>query len=442
MGLHPALATMKKRKLWYLHGKAYDLREFIHNHPGGREALVMSQGLNITELFETYHFTRRPADWILERFVVSENNKNIDAETLKEDLLEVENLTPLEREELLVEHYLFEEGGFYDTIKKKVKDYFVVNNRSPRATLFWQTAAIFQLIIIAGLMYPAYIMGSLWAAFLYGFVKGVSAVGTGHAMSHYALFKGNWNVVIFRFASPLVLSNVAIWSTSHVISHHIHTLTPHDLQDNYPLKRIQPALPHMWFHRFQHFYVWPIYFLGLPLWTLVDFLATIPTIFTGKHEMRFFPIAQRLENFFVFGTNLLLTVFFPLFFLELYHAITVSIIANATASMIVVLQIMVNHEVTDTMEKLPDGKIDWGVHQVLTSHNYSVKSPLFLHLSGGLNMQVEHHLFPSVHYVHYHEVAKIVTKTCEEYALPYNTSCNILEALHKHYNVLKINSTK
>jgi len=110
--------------------------------------------------------------------------------------------------------------------------------------------------------------------------------------------------------------------------------------------------------------------------------------------------------------------------------------------LIVVLQITVNHEVTDTMSRLPDEKIDWGVHQVLTSHNYSCTSPLWLHLSGGLNMQVEHHLFPSVHYVHYHAIAEIVKKACAEYSLPYSTSTHIMQALHKHYNVLKINSTK
>jgi len=402
----------------------------------------MAQGLNCTELFETYHFARRPPEWLLERFRVSKENTHLDKEKLNEGLKELDSLSVLDKDELLAEKYLFEENGFYNTVKRRVRDHFEKNNLQTRGSVAWQALAIVQLISIAAMMYPSFVIGNLYAAFLYGLLKGVAAVGTGHSMSHYSLFKGSWNVIIFRFASPLVLSNPAIWSTSHVVSHHIDTLTATDLQDNYPVKRIQPALPHLWFHKFQHFYMWPIYLLGLPLWTSIDFLATIPTLFNGKHEMRYFPISQRIENFLVFTANLTLTVAFPFFFLGFYHALTVSFISNAVASLIVVLQITVNHEVPDTMAKLPDEKIDWGVHQALTSHNYSVNSEFFLHFSGGLNMQVEHHLFPSLHYAHYHDVAKIVKAACIEYKLPYNTSSSLFEALRKHYHVLKFNSTK
>jgi len=188
--------------------------------------------------------------------------------------------------------------------------------------------------------------------------------------------------------------------------------------------------------------MWPVYLLGLPLWTTVDLLGCIPTLFTGKHEMRYFPIAQRIENLIAFASNICLTVVFPFFYLDFQTAATVSFLSNAVASLIVVLQITVNHEVPDTMAKLPHEKIDWGIHQVLTSHNYSVNSVFFLHFSGGLNMQVEHHLFPSLHYSHYHIVADIVKKACVEYSLPYNTSSSIIEALQKHYNLLKFNSSK
>lgn len=436
------LPTQKTRKLWYIHGKAYELRDFLGNHPGGKEALEMTQGLNATELFETYHFARRPPEFLLERFRVHKDNTHLDKKVLQQGLDEIESLTTLEKENLFAEKYLFEENGFYNTMKRRVREHFEKNNLHPRGSVWWQVLAICQLIVIAAMMYPSFVLGSFVAAFFYGVLKGVAAVGTGHSMSHYSLFKGKWNVIIFRFASPLVLSNPAIWSTSHVISHHIETLTEMDLQDNYPLKRIQPAFPHMWFHKFQHFYIWPIYLLGLPLWTTVDFLSTFPTLFTGKHEMRHFKFAQRVENVIVFALNLLMTVFFPFFFLDFYHALGVSFISNAVASLIVVLQITVNHEVPECMSKLPEEKIDYGVHQVLTSHDYSVKSNFFLHFSGGLNMQIEHHLFPSLHYSYYHDVAKIVKAGCAEFNLPYNTSNHLFHALQKHYQILKFNSTK
>ncbi|NEJ84006.1 hypothetical protein GR268_47070, partial [Rhizobium leguminosarum] len=67
------------------------------------------------------------------------------------------------------------------------------------------------------------------------------------------------------------------------------------------------------------------------------------------------------------------------------------------------------------------GLVDWGAHQVRASHNYSADSLLSLHFSGGLNLQIEHHLFPSVSHVHYPAISKIVRETCAEFNLPYTT---------------------
>jgi len=285
------------------------------------------------------------------------------------------------------------------------------------------------------------IMGSLFWAVVNGVFRGVTAVGSGHSISHYALISKNLPPTIFRLCSFLVLSNQAIWSTSHVVSHHIYTLTHEDLQDNYPLKRIQPSHPWRAWHTVQHFYIWIIYFFGLPLWSLVDFLGTIQTLFTGKHEMRYFPMARRLENVFSFAALILLTIALPFYFNDFWTALGVSVLSNGAASLTVVLQIVVNHEVTDTLMKVPEKKkIDWGAHQAFTSHNYGVESQFWLHYSGGLNMQVEHHLFPSLYYTHFHAIAPIVQQTLKEFDLPYNTSSGLFEALSKHYEVLKINS--
>jgi len=104
-----------------------------------------------------------------------------------------------------------------------------------------------------------------------------------------------------------------------------------------------------------------------------------------------------------------------------------------------VIQIAVNHEVPECMSKTdPENKkIDWGTHQVLTSHDFGVTSAFALHFSGGLNMQIEHHLFPSCHYTHYTALAEIVQQACKEFNLPYNNSKHLLEAVSKHYKLLK-----
>jgi len=417
-----------KKKLWYIHGQAYDLTNFLPQHPGGRDPLMMAQGLNCTELFETYHFKNRPSDELLKKYRVK---------------VDMSEYTSEEKEELLAERFLFEEKGFFNTMKQRVREHFESKkNYDIKGGFGWKLAGIIECFLLVAVMpYMVFVVGDYYWAFAYGFLKGFTAITSGHALSHFSLFYGSNNTRIFKYVAPFVLSNVQIWSTSHIISHHILTLTPKDLQDNYPLKRVQLALPYKPWHRFQHFYIWPVYMLGLPLWTTVDLVATIPTLFTGKHEMRKFNMLQRIENFIQFAFNVGLTILLPFYAMEFYHALSIFLITSVISSLLVVVQISVNHEVPDTMSKIPEGKIDWGIHQVITSHNYGVDSLLALHMSGGLNMQIEHHLFPGIHYRFYQEIAPIVKKTCEEYGLPYNTSSNIFEAVYKHYQALKIGSS-
>ena len=281
----------------------------------------------------------------------------------------------------------------------------------------------------------------VWAAFALGLVKAVTSVGPGHSMSHFSLFpRGRWNALAFRLGSPFLVSSWFIWSASHVRSHHVDTLTHDDLQDNYPLKRIQPTLAHRPWHRGQHLYSWLIYLLGLPLWTIQDFVLSVISLATGKHMDSPFPLAQRIENTLAIAFNILISIALPFLFLSWQQALLVCFVVNASSSLLVVVQIVVNHEVPETMSKSTPNGTDWGTHQVLTSHNYGVDSPLALHLSGGLNMQIEHHLFPSVHYTHYPALRKIVEGACAEFGLPYNTSASVWEAIGKHYAILKLNS--
>jgi fatty acid desaturase len=412
---------LRKRNWWIIDGKAYDFSGFVKRHPGGSAAIGLAKGLDCTELFRTYHLMKTPGDSILKKY-------------------EVKLEQPYD---FGMSNYTFEENGFLQTARGRVRQYFIQEKKSSKASIAWQVGAIFGIFILLGLYYPAYIMGSVIAALVHGFLKGFLAITGGHAMSHFSLFtKGSLNTLVFRFCSPFVLSAHNIWSTSHIVSHHVHTLTHDDLQDNYPVKRIQPSLPFMWFHRFQHVYIWIVYLFGLPLWTFADFFASIPTLFTGKHHMRHLGIAERLENTIGLTINIFITILLPFFFLKFPHALLVCLCSNIPASLMTVIQIAVNHEVPETQNKVDpkNVKIDWGAHQVLTSHNFGVNSKIALHMSGGLNMQVEHHLFPSVHYTHFHAIAPIVQQTCKEFGLTYNTSSSIFEAVKKHYNLLKANS--
>ena len=86
---------------------------------------------------------------------------------------------------------------------------------------------------------------------------------------------------------------------------------------------------------------------------------------------------------------------------------------------------------TDQMENT------WAVHQLLTSANFAQKSTLARVLCGGLNFQIEHHLFPNICHVHYDKIAPIVEKTAREHHLPYHSFPTYSGAVRSHFSQLR-----
>ena len=79
---------------------------------------------------------------------------------------------------------------------------------------------------------------------------------------------------------------------------------------------------------------------------------------------------------------------------------------------------------------------NWAIHQLRTTSNFANNSTLFSWYVGGLNFQIEHHLFPTMSHVHHREVSKIVEKTAVEFGLPYHSQPSFLGAIANHAKML------
>ena len=77
------------------------------------------------------------------------------------------------------------------------------------------------------------------------------------------------------------------------------------------------------------------------------------------------------------------------------------------------------------------------MHQMCTTANFGMDSFLTSFICGGLNFQVEHHLFPKVCHIHYPAISKIVKETAESMDVPYLYNDTFFTALKSHYQVLK-----
>jgi linoleoyl-CoA desaturase len=88
-----------------------------------------------------------------------------------------------------------------------------------------------------------------------------------------------------------------------------------------------------------------------------------------------------------------------------------------------------------------DGKMQmeetWAVHEILNTTDFAPHNHLLSWFVGGLNYQIEHHLFTGVCHVHYRKVAPIVQMTAKAYGLPYHVQPTFRQALRKHAEMLK-----
>jgi len=94
---------------------------------------------------------------------------------------------------------------------------------------------------------------------------------------------------------------------------------------------------------------------------------------------------------------------------------------------------------TDYPEPDAEGRLEnnWAIHQLRTTTNFAQRSKIFSWYVGGLNLQVEHHLFPNVCHVHYRKISKIVKETAEEFQLPYKSYDTFAQAMVGHAKLLK-----
>jgi len=110
-----------------------------------------------------------------------------------------------------------------------------------------------------------------------------------------------------------------------------------------------------------------------------------------------------------------------------------------TLALVFQLAHVVEHAEFEAAQDLDVKLIDneWAIHQIRTTVNFAPRNHFVNWYVGGLNYQVEHHLFPRISHVHYPQISKIVEDTCKQFNLPYNTFPTMTQSLVSHFKMMK-----
>ena len=268
-----------------------------------------------------------------------------------------------------------------------------------------------------------------------------------HDANHGAYSKRNWVNTFIGYSLNLVGANAFNWKIQHNVLHHTYT-NVHEEDEDIISRGILRMTPHSrWksIYKFQHIYAWFLYGLMTLSWMFFkDFARLIRYRNNGLAKKHKANVTK--EWIILIGTKLFYTAYIfvvPLVFTSLlwWQIITGILIMHYIAGFMLAIIFQPAHVIDGTEFPLPDNERvlenNWAIHQLLTTTNFGNKSKWFSWYVGGLNFQIEHHLFPNVCHVHYRKIASIVKRTAHEYGLPYKSATTFFGALQGHARLLK-----
>ncbi|PKQ70448.1 fatty acid desaturase family protein [Raineya orbicola] len=340
-------------------------------------------------------------------------------------------------------------GNFYETLKNAVDTYFQEKKIAKTGDwrLFSKTiiligSAIGIYILLLSNILPAW-AGMLGSAML-GFVLATIGFNVMHDANHGSYSKNKTLNEILGLTMNALGGNAFIWKIKHNITHHTYTNIDGLDDDIAKSPLIRMASTQVWkpAHRFQHIYVFFLYAISSFAWV---FLTDMQKYF--KRKIHNSPISKiPLKEHIIFWLSKILYVVFyvaiPVYFVGwgawLVGFSLMHIVMGVTLSLTFQLAHMVE-EVEHEHFVAENTYIDaeWAEHQVRTTANFAPQSRLISWLVGGLNFQIEHHLFPRISHVHYPAISKIVKEVCESYNVPYYEAPTLWHAIVSHIKTMK-----
>ncbi|MFN8258120.1 MAG: acyl-CoA desaturase [Bacteroidales bacterium] len=344
--------------------------------------------------------------------------------------------------------------GFINELREKVKDYFETHQISKfgNTDIILKSVFMISLYLVPYFLMISGLVNSIPGIYLCWIMMGFGMAGVGMGLMHDA---NHGTFSKSKMINSLISKSLYIlggyppnWRYQHNTLHHSYTNIEGYDEDisSISLLRLSPHQPKFKIHKYQVWYAWIFYGLMTLSWaTTKDFMQIhryrkAGNAFVGSKSF------TRMYFEMVFGKLLYYIIFLviPLLVLSIswYWVLLAFLVMHFICGLILGIIFQTAHVVTETDFPLPDenGNIEnnWAIHQLSTTSDYSPKSRVFSWLIGGLNFQVEHHLFPNISHVHYRKLSTFVKETARKYGLTYKVQQTFFIALMNHARMLKL----
>lgn len=336
-------------------------------------------------------------------------------------------------------------------VRKNVNVYFKEKQISSKgnASMVFKAIVMLLVYIVPFVVILTMHLNTIVALFLV-ILMGIGEAGIGMSVMHdaaHGAFPGKkWVNSMFSSTMFLLGSNTFNWKVQHNLLHHTFTNIygyDQDIETKATLRLCEHA-PLKTFHRYQYLYAY--FFYGLM--TLSKLITDIGQLLSFNREaitkeQGYSPGMEIIKLIVIKALYFSLIIGLPIWLTDFnwWQVVLGFCILHLTAGMIMSTIFQMAHVVEGTQQPLPysNGVInnEWHVHQLLTTSDFA-RNNLFLNwYIGGLNFQIEHHLFPNVCHIHYRQIAPIVEQTAREFGLVYNLKPTFIAAFLSHARRLK-----
>ncbi|CAM9556494.1 unnamed protein product [Ascophyllum nodosum] len=416
--------------------KVYDITHWMDKHPGGSEVVLLMAGRDVTDAFASYHpFTDKPRK-MLPKFEIG---RAVSKEfvTYKDD-----------------------ESGFYSEMCRRVGQYFKDNKLNPKDVWpgIWRMVIIFACAMVAFLAtngfwpsVPLYVR--FVTAALFGCLQALPLLHVMHDCSHTAFGRTSaWHSTAGRlFMDFYAGANMTSWHHQHVVGHHIYTNVfgqdpdlPEDTTGD--PRRLVHRQKYASIYKYQYIYMPLLYgLLGLKF-RIQDITGTFFGKVNGPVRVNPITLYRWTEMWVSKAFWAAWRIVLPLAFFEgvsgPWTFIALLLVSEWMTGYYLAFNFQVSHVSTECdypmgQEAKDAIEDEWAVSQVKSCVDYAHGSWAVTFLSGALNYQVTHHLFPGVSQYHYPAIAPIIKEVCKKHNVRYIHLDTFKEALLAHIEHLR-----
>jgi linoleoyl-CoA desaturase len=339
--------------------------------------------------------------------------------------------------------------SIHAVLKARVQQYFDGNGVKSTGNRKLYTKAIVLFIGLIGLYIhlvfftPVWYVGILECALLGLVISGIG-FNVMHDGSHGSFSKYKWLNNLAGWSADFLGANAFMWKMKHVVIHHSFT-NVEGVDDDINigiLMRMNEQQKKVWMHRFQHWYFWFLYMLLYIAWVFYTDYKKYFTKKVGSVPLKKMDFKTHLMFWGGKVLHACIYIIIPIMNVGFVAWLVGFVVMGAVAGFALSIVFQLAHTVEHThfpmanvdTNKLPD---EFAIHQIKTTANFATNSKLVSWMVGGLNFQIEHHLFPKVSHVHYPEISKIVREVCQEFNITYLEYKTMWQAIGGHVRFLR-----